>query len=67
MEKKASTEQILFDKDHVHVPEGSLVSDIHEKLGMLARGETWTPGILDQSRSSQAYQIAELAEFTKQD
>ena len=60
--KKVSTAQILFEKGHVQVPQGSLVTDIHEKLAMLARGETWTPDILDQSRSSQAYQLAELAE-----
>ena len=60
--KQASTSQILFEPGSVHVPEGSLVAEIHEKLGMLARGETWTPGLLDQSRTSQAFQIAEEAE-----
>ena len=60
--KKVSTSQILFQPGSVHVPEGSLVAEIHEKLGMLARGEIWKPSLLDQSRTSQAYQIAEEAE-----
>lgn len=62
---KATTAQILFAPGAVRVPPDSLVPDIHEKLGKLERGETWTPDLLDQSRSSQAYQIAEQVEGRK--
>lgn len=63
--KRATPAQILFEKNAVTVPPGSLVSEMHDKLRMLARGEAWEPSFLDASRSSQVYQKAEEIEGRK--
>jgi len=60
--KKVTVKDVLFKKDSVTLPKDSLIPDIHDKLGMLARGETWVPGDVDRSRSGRHYQIAKEAE-----
>jgi lipid-binding SYLF domain-containing protein len=60
--KKAKPSQILFSKDAVALPKDSLIPDIHEKLEMLARGETWLPGEEEKSRSEHFLAEADKAE-----
>lgn len=60
--KKVKPSQVLFEKNSVTLPEESLVPDIHKKLGLLARGETWVPDDVDKSKSGHFYLLAKQAE-----
>jgi lipid-binding SYLF domain-containing protein len=60
--KHVKLSQILFKKDSVDIPEDSLIPDIHKKLALLAKGETWVAGELDRSKSTHVQILADKAD-----
>lgn len=60
--KKAKTADIIYKAGHVELPEDSLVPDIHMKLNLLAKGETWVAGDTDRGKALRHIKIAKEAD-----